>query len=92
MPRKVKTEKPPLQFLERSVCGARVQNAPEVRAAVNPKDFFTDGQEQDKTALRSWVGVSIHLNAVILATYVARHVLNFRSARSFRPQLLPLPQ
>lgn len=71
MPRKVKTEKPPLQFLQRSLCGARVQNAPEVRAAINPKDFFTDRQEQDTTALKSWVGLLIRLNVVILSTYVA---------------------
>lgn len=71
MPRKVKTEKPPLQFLERSLCGARVQNAPAVRAAINPKDFFTDRQEQDTTALKSWVGLLIRLNVVILSTYVA---------------------
>lgn len=61
MPRKVKTEKPPLQFLERSLCGARVQHAPEVRAAVNPRDFFPDRPEPDTTALGSWVGLVVHL-------------------------------
>ncbi|XP_010742840.3 RAD9, HUS1, RAD1-interacting nuclear orphan protein 1 [Larimichthys crocea] len=56
MPRKAtKTEKPPLLFLERSLCGARLQNVPEVRAALNPKDFFTESQEQHSSALTSWV-------------------------------------
>lgn len=56
MPRKaIKTEKPPLLFLERALCGARLQNVPEVRAALNPKDFFTESQEQHCSALTSWV-------------------------------------
>ncbi|XP_038595148.1 RAD9, HUS1, RAD1-interacting nuclear orphan protein 1 [Micropterus salmoides] len=56
MPRKaVKTEKPPLLFLERSLCGARLQNVPEVRAALNPKDFFTETQEHNSSTLKSWV-------------------------------------
>lgn len=63
MPRKAKTDKPPLQFLERSLCGARRQKEPEVRAALNPKDFFTDRQERDTTALTSWVGLGIHFFA-----------------------------
>ncbi|XP_045928086.1 RAD9, HUS1, RAD1-interacting nuclear orphan protein 1 isoform X2 [Micropterus dolomieu] len=55
MPRKaVKTEKPPLLFLERSLCGARLQNVPEVRAALNPKDFFTETQEHNSSTLKSW--------------------------------------
>ncbi|XP_068442450.1 RAD9, HUS1, RAD1-interacting nuclear orphan protein 1 [Clinocottus analis] len=54
MPRKaLKTEKPPLLFLEHPVCGARLQNVPEVRAALNPKEFFTE--TQNSSALTSWV-------------------------------------
>ncbi|XP_034382086.1 RAD9, HUS1, RAD1-interacting nuclear orphan protein 1 [Cyclopterus lumpus] len=54
MPRKaLKTEKPPLLFLEHPVCGARLQNVPEVRAALNPKEFFTE--TQNSSALNSWV-------------------------------------
>ncbi|XP_044041762.1 RAD9, HUS1, RAD1-interacting nuclear orphan protein 1 [Siniperca chuatsi] len=56
MPRKaIKTEKPPLLFLERSLCGARLQNVPEVRAALNPKEFFTETQEHSSSVLNSWV-------------------------------------
>ncbi|XP_070848511.1 RAD9, HUS1, RAD1-interacting nuclear orphan protein 1 [Chaetodon trifascialis] len=56
MPRKaVKTQKPPLVFLERTVCGARVQNVPEVRAALNPREFFTETRERTSSALNSWV-------------------------------------
>ncbi|KAM6962325.1 LOW QUALITY PROTEIN: RAD9, HUS1, RAD1-interacting nuclear orphan protein 1 [Tautogolabrus adspersus] len=57
MPRKAsKTEKPPLLFLERSVCGARLQNVPEVRAALNPREFFTEtAAHNSSTALNSWV-------------------------------------
>lgn len=58
MPRKAaKTEKPSLQFLERTLGGARVQNVPEVRAAFNPKEFFTEAEEHNGTALQSWVSV-----------------------------------
>ncbi|KAF6736654.1 hypothetical protein FQA47_016509 [Oryzias melastigma] len=54
MPRKVaKTEKPPLQFLERPLSGARLQNVPEVRAAINPREFFS--QTHSTSALTSWV-------------------------------------
>ncbi|XP_069567145.1 RAD9, HUS1, RAD1-interacting nuclear orphan protein 1 isoform X1 [Brachyistius frenatus] len=56
MPRKVtKTEKPPLLFLERPVCGAKLQNVPEVRAALNPRDYFTETQEQSSSDRNSWV-------------------------------------
>lgn len=65
MPRKVKTEKPPLQFLERSLGGARVPDAPEVRAALHPRDFFT---EPRATALGSWVGLPSPSDAAIVAT------------------------
>lgn len=54
MPRKaLKTEKPPLLFLERSLGGGRGQNVPEVRAALNPREFFTEDQE--RSGLHSWV-------------------------------------
>lgn len=68
MPRKVKPEKPPLQFLERSLGGARVPNGPEVRAALNPKDFFSDRPDPDTTALGSWVGLPSPPDAVLVAT------------------------
>ncbi|KAF3705230.1 RAD9, HUS1, RAD1-interacting nuclear 1 [Channa argus] len=54
MPRKAtKTEKPPLPFVERPLCGAKLQNVPEVRAALNPKEFFTE--THNSSALNSWV-------------------------------------
>ncbi|XP_063761209.1 LOW QUALITY PROTEIN: RAD9, HUS1, RAD1-interacting nuclear orphan protein 1 [Eleginops maclovinus] len=54
MPRKAKkTDKPPLSFLEHPVRGARLQNEPEVRAALNPKEFFTETQHS--SSLNSWV-------------------------------------
>ncbi|XP_033989446.1 RAD9, HUS1, RAD1-interacting nuclear orphan protein 1 [Trematomus bernacchii] len=54
MPRKAKkTEKPPLPFLEHPVRGVRLQNVPEVRAALNPKEFFTE--TQNSSSLNSWV-------------------------------------
>ncbi|XP_074481923.1 RAD9, HUS1, RAD1-interacting nuclear orphan protein 1 [Sebastes fasciatus] len=56
MPRKAtKTEMPPLLFLERPVCGARLQHGPEVRAALNPREYFTETQAQNSSALTSWV-------------------------------------
>lgn len=56
MPRKApKTEKPPLLFVERPLRGAKLQNVPEVRAALNPKDFFTETQTHNSSALNSWV-------------------------------------
>lgn len=65
MPRKaIKTEKPPLLFLERALCGARLQNVPEVRAAFNAKEFFTEKQEHNSSALKSWVSCSLSLNAL----------------------------
>ncbi|XP_037551635.1 RAD9, HUS1, RAD1-interacting nuclear orphan protein 1 [Nematolebias whitei] len=56
MPRKVaKTEKPALLFLERPVRGAKLQNVPELRAALTPKEFFTETQIQHSSTLNSWV-------------------------------------
>lgn len=56
MPRKAaKTEKPPLLFHERTLGGGRIQNVPEVRAALNPREFFTENQEHSGSALHSWV-------------------------------------
>ncbi|XP_026182492.1 RAD9, HUS1, RAD1-interacting nuclear orphan protein 1 [Mastacembelus armatus] len=56
MPRKaLKSDKPPLLFVERPLSGARVQNAPEVRAALNPKEFFTETQAHNSSSLTSWV-------------------------------------
>lgn len=59
MPRKAtKTEKPPLLFLERPVCGARLQTVPEVRAALHPKEFFTETESPNSSTLNSWVSYS----------------------------------
>ncbi|XP_062299989.1 RAD9, HUS1, RAD1-interacting nuclear orphan protein 1 [Scomber scombrus] len=56
MPRKsIKTEKPPLLFLERPVGGARLKNGLEVRAAHNPKAFFSETQAHTSSDLNSWV-------------------------------------
>lgn len=57
MPRKkIKIKKEPLRFLERPAGEARVHhNVPDVRAALNPKDFFTEAQEQSGSSLNSWV-------------------------------------
>ncbi|XP_017267016.1 RAD9, HUS1, RAD1-interacting nuclear orphan protein 1 [Kryptolebias marmoratus] len=56
MPRKVaKTEKPALLFVERPVRGAKLQNVPDVRAALNPKEFFTETQIHHGSTLNSWV-------------------------------------
>ncbi|XP_028256222.1 RAD9, HUS1, RAD1-interacting nuclear orphan protein 1 [Parambassis ranga] len=56
MPRKVtKTGKPPLLFQEQPVCGAKLQNVPEVRAALNPRDFFTETKAHNSSSLNSWV-------------------------------------
>ncbi|KAM8883005.1 RAD9, HUS1, RAD1-interacting nuclear orphan protein 1 [Synchiropus picturatus] len=54
MPRKTnKTEKPPLRFRERPRGGANLQNFPEVRAALNPKDYFAETQAS--STCTSWV-------------------------------------
>ncbi|KAG7497636.1 RAD9, HUS1, RAD1-interacting nuclear orphan protein 1 [Solea senegalensis] len=64
MPRKAsKTEKPPLLFLERPLGGARLQKGPEVRTAVNPKDFFTETQAHSSSALHSWVSPQFDTSA-----------------------------
>ncbi|XP_076009852.1 RAD9, HUS1, RAD1-interacting nuclear orphan protein 1 [Genypterus blacodes] len=56
MPRKAKkSDKPPLLFLEQPSRGAKVQNEPEVRAAFNPKPFFTEAQSHSNTTLNTWV-------------------------------------
>ncbi|KAM8909674.1 RAD9, HUS1, RAD1-interacting nuclear orphan protein 1 isoform 1-T3 [Spinachia spinachia] len=56
MPRKaVKIDKRPLVFAEEPVRGARLQNGPEVRAALNPKEFFSQTQAENSSALTSWV-------------------------------------
>uniref|UniRef100_A0A8C6SE37 Uncharacterized protein n=1 Tax=Neogobius melanostomus TaxID=47308 RepID=A0A8C6SE37_9GOBI len=57
MPRKkIQIEKHPLRFLERPAGEARVHhNVPEVRAALNPKDFFTEAHGHNGSALNSWV-------------------------------------
>ncbi|XP_061662210.1 RAD9, HUS1, RAD1-interacting nuclear orphan protein 1 [Syngnathoides biaculeatus] len=54
MPRKSsKTRMPPLLFVERPACGKRLQPAPEVRAALHPKEFFSDTSK--RSDLASWV-------------------------------------
>ncbi|XP_061570507.1 RAD9, HUS1, RAD1-interacting nuclear orphan protein 1 [Cololabis saira] len=67
MPRKVsKTDKPALQFRERPVGGARLQHVPEVRAALNPRQFFTDedAETHNNPALNSWVNPQFDFSAV----------------------------
>lgn len=60
MPRKAtKADKPALQFLERPVGGTRLQHAPEVRAAVNPKEFFSETQPHNSSDLNAWVSCSL---------------------------------
>ncbi|MED6274563.1 hypothetical protein CHARACLAT_017761 [Characodon lateralis] len=64
MPRKaIKADKPALQFLERPVGGTRLQNVPEVRAAVNPKEFFSETQTQPSPDLNSWVNPQFDYSA-----------------------------
>ncbi|XP_034528892.1 RAD9, HUS1, RAD1-interacting nuclear orphan protein 1 isoform X1 [Notolabrus celidotus] len=56
MPRKAsRTDKPSLLFLERTLSGARLQNGPEVRAALNPREFFTETQAHSSSAHKSWI-------------------------------------
>ncbi|XP_061814898.1 RAD9, HUS1, RAD1-interacting nuclear orphan protein 1 [Nerophis lumbriciformis] len=55
MPRKnSKTAKPPLLFVEQPLCGAGLQSGPEVRAAIHPKEYFTE-EGNSSTHLHSWV-------------------------------------
>lgn len=62
MPRKAsKRDKSPLLFVERPLSGARLQNVPEVRAALNPKDFFTETEAHNSSAHSSWVSFSFIL-------------------------------
>ncbi|XP_074554458.1 RAD9, HUS1, RAD1-interacting nuclear orphan protein 1 [Halichoeres trimaculatus] len=56
MPRKSsRTEKPPLLFLERTLRGARLQHVPEVRSALNPREFFSRPPAHSSSAHKSWV-------------------------------------
>ncbi|XP_047431489.1 RAD9, HUS1, RAD1-interacting nuclear orphan protein 1 [Mugil cephalus] len=84
MPRKVtKTEKPPLLFAERPVGGARLQNGPEVRAAINPKEFFTEKQQQQNSStLHSWVKPEFDTTAAAAAP-VRRGRRKCQTATSF---------
>ncbi|KAM4712442.1 RAD9, HUS1, RAD1-interacting nuclear orphan protein 1 [Anableps anableps] len=64
MPRKaIKADKPALQFRERPVGGTRLQHAPEVRAAVNPKEFFSETQTHNSSDLNSWVNPQFDCSA-----------------------------
>lgn len=65
MPRKkIKINKEPLRFLERPAGEARVHhNVPDVRAALNPKEFFTEAQEQSGSSLNSWVSPQFDISA-----------------------------
>ncbi|XP_028306730.1 RAD9, HUS1, RAD1-interacting nuclear orphan protein 1 [Gouania willdenowi] len=69
MPRRgKKSEKPPLQFLERPVSVAKVQrHDPEVRAAFNPKEFFTESQTESSSVLNSWVSPQFDSSAAAAA-------------------------
>ncbi|XP_056133828.1 RAD9, HUS1, RAD1-interacting nuclear orphan protein 1 isoform X2 [Lampris incognitus] len=55
MPRKSRKTKPPLLFLEPPLGGTRLQNEPEVRAALNPKSFITEEQMHNSRTRNSWV-------------------------------------
>ncbi|XP_071761843.2 RAD9, HUS1, RAD1-interacting nuclear orphan protein 1 [Centroberyx gerrardi] len=78
MPRKTsKTQKPPLLFLEPPLRGARLQNVPDVRAALNPKSFTTERQ----SALDSWVSPQFD-QSVVAAPPVRRGRRKCQSATS----------
>uniref|UniRef100_A0A3P8U1N7 RAD9-HUS1-RAD1 interacting nuclear orphan 1 n=1 Tax=Amphiprion percula TaxID=161767 RepID=A0A3P8U1N7_AMPPE len=90
MPRKAtKSDKPPLLFLERPVCGARLQNAPEVRAALNPREFFTGTKAQNTSSLNSWVRPEFD-SSVTAAPPVKRRRRKCQSARSIIDSCSPL--
>lgn len=61
MPRKsskrslLNSQKPPLLFLEQPLDGARHQNVPQVRGAINPKSFVAEDRRLNTTAHTSWV-------------------------------------
>ncbi|KAM6984728.1 RAD9, HUS1, RAD1-interacting nuclear orphan protein 1 [Aplochiton taeniatus] len=60
MPRKSKrsllnSQKPPLLFLEPPLDGARHQNLPQVRGALNPKSFVDDRRLNTTARFTSWV-------------------------------------
>ncbi|XP_029901260.1 RAD9, HUS1, RAD1-interacting nuclear orphan protein 1 [Myripristis murdjan] len=68
MPRKKKTTlKRPLQFREAPLGGSRLQDLPEVRAAVNPKSFIGEGQSPNRSACNSWVSPQFDQLAVAAA-------------------------
>ncbi|XP_040885664.1 RAD9, HUS1, RAD1-interacting nuclear orphan protein 1 [Toxotes jaculatrix] len=82
MPRKArKAEKPPLLFLERPTGGARLQNVPEVRAALNPREFFTETQAHNSSSLNSWVSPQFD-NSVAAAPPLRRGRRKCQSATS----------
>uniref|UniRef100_A0A3B4V546 RAD9-HUS1-RAD1 interacting nuclear orphan 1 n=1 Tax=Seriola dumerili TaxID=41447 RepID=A0A3B4V546_SERDU len=82
MPRKAtKIEKSPLLFVERPLCGARLQNVPEVRAALNPKEFFTETQAHNSPALCSWVSPQFD-SSVVAAPPLRRGRRKCQSATS----------
>ncbi|XP_008274710.1 RAD9, HUS1, RAD1-interacting nuclear orphan protein 1 [Stegastes partitus] len=88
MPRKVtKTDKPPLLFVERPLGGARLQNVPDVRAAINPKEFFTE--TQNRSALNSWVSPQFDAS-VAAAPPVRRGRRKCQSATSILDGCSPL--
>uniref|UniRef100_A0A3Q1G3D8 RAD9-HUS1-RAD1 interacting nuclear orphan 1 n=1 Tax=Acanthochromis polyacanthus TaxID=80966 RepID=A0A3Q1G3D8_9TELE len=90
MPRKVsKSDKPPLLFLERPVCGARLQNAPEVRAALNPREFFTETKALSTPSLNSWVRPEFD-SSVAAAPPVKRRRRKCQSATSVLDSCSPL--
>ncbi|XP_072309895.1 RAD9, HUS1, RAD1-interacting nuclear orphan protein 1 [Eucyclogobius newberryi] len=80
--RKIKTGKEPLGFRERPTGGARVQhNVPEVRAALNPKDFFRETQEHDGSTLNSWVTPQFDVSLPAIPTKRRRRCLSSTSVR-----------
>ncbi|XP_029351380.1 RAD9, HUS1, RAD1-interacting nuclear orphan protein 1 [Echeneis naucrates] len=90
MPRKaIRTEKPSLHFLERPLCGAKLQHVPEVRAALNPKEYFTETQEHNSSASSSWVSPQFD-SSVEAATVVRRGKRKCQSATSILGTCSPL--
>uniref|UniRef100_A0A1A8QTZ3 RAD9-HUS1-RAD1 interacting nuclear orphan 1 n=1 Tax=Nothobranchius rachovii TaxID=451742 RepID=A0A1A8QTZ3_9TELE len=89
MPRKVsKTDKPALTFVERPLGGARRRNLPEVRAAINPRDFFNETQKHSST-LDSWVNPQFDCSA---APPVRRGRRRCQSATSILDKCSQLPR
>lgn len=65
MPRKAKkTAKPPLLFLEQPSSGSRTRTESEVRAALNPRHFFTEETKASSSSLQAWVSPQFNRTAL----------------------------